>query len=110
MKTTIVYDHRNRAKGEGPLEIRITNNGSVYYVATGIRVRRSEWKHDEIVNRDDCDILNRRLTAIKKRLDDELSAWIETGLPLDMAEIKRRVMHPVVADEQKSRARTCMIG
>ena len=103
MKTTIVYDHRNRAKGEGPLEIRITNNGSVYYIATGIRVLRSEWKHDEIVNRDECDMLNRRLTAIKKRLDDELSAWIETGLPLDMAEIKRRVMHPVVADEKKSR-------
>lgn len=103
MKTTIVYDHRNRAKGEGPLEIRITNSGAVYYIATGIRVRRSEWKHDEIVNRDDCDMLNRRLTAIKKRLDDELSAWIETGLPLDMAEIKRRVMRPVVTDEQKSR-------
>ena len=75
----------------------------MYYIATGIRVRRSEWKHDEIVNRDDCETLNRRLTAVKKRLDDELSAWIETGLPLDMAEIKRRVMRPVVADEKKSR-------
>lgn len=103
MKTTIVYDHRNRAKGEGPLEIRITNNGAVYYIATGIRVRRSEWKHDEIINRDDCETLNRRLTAIKNRVDDELTAWLKTGLPLDMAEIKRRVMRPVVADEKKSR-------
>lgn len=101
MKTTIVYDHRNRAKGEGPLELRITNNGAVYYIATGIRVLRSEWKHDEVVNRDDCDQLNRRLTALRKRLDDELSAWIETGEPLDIAEIKRRITSPAVKGEEK---------
>lgn len=95
MKTAIIFDHRNRANGgEGPLELRFTVDRKAYYIATGIRVRKSEWKHDEIVNRDDADILNDRLDAIKRRLDDELTAWIASGEPIDPAAVKKRVMNP----------------
>ena len=45
MTTVIVYDHRGRtAKGRpGALEVRLTIQKRVYYIATGIKVMKSEW-------------------------------------------------------------------
>lgn len=91
--TSIVFDHRGRTqKGhEGPLEVRIINNRKVYYVATGVKVLRNEWKFGEVVNRPDADVLNERLNIISSSIADEVNYRLERRMAIDVAEIKRAV-------------------
>ena len=44
--TDIVWDHRKRTKAgsEGPLEVRVTVDRKPYYINTGIKVRKNEFK------------------------------------------------------------------
>ena len=61
-----------------------------YYINTGIKVRKSEWKMGIIVNRPDSDTLQQRLNLIYKRIEDELNADISVGKSIDVREIRRR--------------------
>lgn len=90
IKTTIIYDHKNRGSDERPLEVRITIDRKSYYINTGIKVRRSEWKAGVIVNRPNSDQLNTRLNIIYKNIENEVNAAIEEGRALDVADIRRR--------------------
>lgn len=93
MKTTIVFDHRGRTqKGcEGPLEVRITHERKVYYVSTGVKVMKSEWKFGEVVNRFNSDKLNERLEIILMAVEDEVNDRLARHLPIDVTEIKNAV-------------------
>lgn len=101
IKTSIVWDFRKRtASGkEGPLEVRICIDRKNYYVNTGIKVRKSEWKHGEIVNRDDSGTLMSRLNIIYKRIEDEINAVMEGGGAIDVADIKRKAWASRVDNE-----------
>jgi len=92
IKTIIIYDHKNRGseKDERPLEVRITIDRKSYYINTGIKVRRSEWKSGVIVNRPNSDQLNTRLNIIYKNIENEVNDAIEEGRALDVADIRRR--------------------
>lgn len=92
IKTAIIYDHKNRGKDydERPLEIRVTIERKSYYINTGIKVRRSEWKAGVIVNRPNSDQLNTRLNIIYKNIENEVNACIEDGRAIDVADIRRR--------------------
>ena len=92
IKTIIIYDHKNRGseKDERPLEVRITIDRKSYYINTGIKVRRSEWKAGVIVNRPNSEHLNTRLNIIYKNIENEVNAAIEEGRALDVADIRRR--------------------
>ena len=72
--TNIVFDHKKRGKDtdERPLEARITIDGKSYYVNTGIKVRRSEWKAGVIVNRPNSDKMNTRLNLIYSKIEARL--------------------------------------
>jgi integrase len=61
------------------------------YIATGIKVRRSEFQQGVIVNRPDSNILNARLQAITNRIAGDVNAAIADGREIDVADIKRRV-------------------
>jgi len=91
--TNIVYDHRGRTKAgdEGPLEVRVTVNRKHYYISTGIRVRKSEWRHGAIVDRTNADALNKRLNSIWHRIEMEVSDALDSGRTIDVADIRRRV-------------------
>ena len=91
--TAIVFDHRGRTlKGkEGPLEVRVTVARKSYYVNTGVKIRASEWRHDRVVNRGDADELTKRVYLVEHRIDEEVNKCIERMLPIDVAEIKRKV-------------------
>jgi len=93
IQTAVVFDHRNRTPqgAEGPLEVRMTIDRHAKYIATGIKVRRSEFQQGVIVNRPDSNILNARLQAITNRIAGDVNAAIADGREIDVADIKRRV-------------------
>ena len=70
--TDIVWDHRKRTKAgsEGPLEVRVTVDRKPYYINTGIKVRKNEFKAGMIVNRPDADTLRTRLNILYKKIDN----------------------------------------
>jgi hypothetical protein len=93
INVSIVWDYRHRTeKGqEGPLEIRITANRKPYYINTGVRVREREFIGGSVVGRVDAPELNKRLTVLYNRVNDEVTKCIEESRAIDVAEIKRRV-------------------
>lgn len=93
IQTAVVFDHRNRTPqgAEGPIEVRMTIDRRAKYIATGIKVRRSEFQQGVIVNRADSNILNARLQAIINRIAGDVNAAIVDGREIDVADIKRRV-------------------
>ena len=96
-----MFDHRNRTSAgkEGPVEVRITHNRKTYYIPTGVRVRRSEFAFQSIINRGDSDELNRQLKVLVQKITGVVTAMLEAGEALDAAEVKRRVWSP----EQKKK-------
>ena len=96
LKTAVVYNHRGRFSkdGSGPVEVRITINRRVYYINTGVSVRPREWKFGQIVNRGDCDQLNRRVAIMLERVDDAVNDCLEHGLAIDAEEIRKVVKAP----------------
>ena len=101
--TAIVWDHRGRTNAgcEGPLEVRVTVDRKPYYINTGIKVRKTEWKAGTIVNRPDADSLRTRLYILIKKIEAEINAAIEDGRTIDVADIKRRAW-VLVADESST--------
>ena len=89
--STVVFDHRGRATNDRPgsLELRITENRRSYYINTGIKVLRREWKYGRIVDRPDCEALNERLDIICRRIDEIVNDCIERQAPLDVRRIKQ---------------------
>ena len=101
--TSIVWDHRGRTKAgcEGPLEVRVTVDRKPYYINTGIKVRKSEFKAETIVNRPDADTLRARLNILYKKIETEINADIDDGRQIDVADIKRRAWI-LIADESST--------
>ena len=101
--TAIVWDHRGRTKAgcEGPLEVRVTVDRKPYYINTGIKVRKTEWKAGTIVNRPDADSLRTRMNIIYHKIEDAINAAINAGIQIDVADIKRRAW-VLVADESST--------
>ena len=101
--TYIVWDHRKRTKAgsEGPLEVCVTVDRKPYYINTGIKVRKNEFKAGMIVNRPDADTLRTRLNILYKKIDTEVNAAIDDGRQIDVADIKRRAWM-LVADESST--------
>ena len=96
IKTGITYNHRRRFAKDGTasVEISILCNRKYYYVNTGVRVRKNEWKFNRIVNRADADSLNDRVAIMLERVDVIVNKSLEDGTELDMAEVRRRVWSP----------------
>lgn len=90
--TQIIWDHRGRTKSgeEGPLEVRVTIDRKVYYINTGIKVRKNEYKMGTIVNRVDSDVLQARVNLIYKRVEELVNLDMEQGIAIDVANIRRR--------------------
>lgn len=101
--TEIIWDHRKRTRAgaEGPLEVRVTVDRQSYYIGTGIKVRKSEFKAGTIVNRPDADALRTRLNIIYRKIEEEINRAIQDGRSIDVADIKRRAW-VLVADESST--------
>lgn len=97
VSSAMVWDHRGRTKkgGEGPLEYRITIDRKSWYVNTGVKVCRNEWKFGAVVNRADADVLNERLRILADKIEKEINRCIDRDVPVDVAEIRERVWSPM---------------
>ena len=75
VNSAIVWDHRGRTKkgGEGPLEYRITIDRKSWYINTGVKVCRNEWKFGAVINRADADVLNERLKILVAKIETEIN-------------------------------------
>lgn len=104
----IVFDHRGRCKAgqEGPVELRVTHNGKRYYLSTGIKVLGRDLRDGMIVNREDADVLNERLSIVVDRMMRAVNRCIEQDIPIDVAEIRRKAYHISTTDTNN---RTAMI-
>lgn len=102
--TGIVYDHRGRTpvNAEGPLEVRVTVDRKPFYINTGIKVKKSEWKQGIIVNRPNARELMDRVNIIYKKIDEEVNDAINHGREIDVADIKRRVWVMTVDESSTS--------
>ena len=93
VNSAIVWDHRGRTKrgGEGPLEYRITIDRKSWYINTGVKVCRNEWKFGAVINRADADVLNDRLKILVAKIETEINRCIENDVPIDVAKIRETV-------------------
>ena len=91
--TNIVFDRKKQSKalGVGTLEVRITAERRSYYISTGIRVRKSEWKAGQIVNRPDSSTLNERLAIIYEIVSDSVNGSIKAGEAINTEAIRSKV-------------------
>lgn len=101
--TNIVWDHRGRTQAghEGPLEVRVTIDRKNYYINTGIKVRKSEYRMGVIVNRPDNKDVQTRLNIIYKRIEKEVNQALAEGREIDVADIRKRAWQ-VRADNENS--------
>ena len=98
IKTAIIYNHRGRfgKDGTAPIEVRVTVGRRAYYINTGVCVRPREWKFNKIVNRQDSEELNERVSIILTRVDGVINEHLKTGTEadIDFEDVRRRVRSP----------------
>lgn len=98
IKTAIIYNHRGRfgKDGTAPIEVRVTVGRRAYYINTGVQVRAKEWKFGRIVNRQDCEELNDRVTIMLKRVDGVINEHLKNGTEndIDFEDVRRQVKSP----------------
>lgn len=98
IKTAIIYNHRGRfgKDGTAPIEVRVTVGRRAYYINTGVQVRAKEWKFGRIVNRQDCEELNDRVTIMLKRVDGVINEHLKNGTEndIDFEDVRQQVKSP----------------
>ena len=94
--TAIIYNHRGRVSKDktAPVEVRVTAGRRAYYFNTGVSVRAREWKFGQVVNRADCEELNKRVAIILKRVDEAVNEYLENEDDFDIELVRRRVKSP----------------
>ena len=99
--TTAVFDHTGRAKGNRPgmVEIRVIVNRTPYYIGTGVRVLKSEFKYGQIVDRADAMELNERLGIVSRIVESEVNACIADGRAFKSEAVRKRLSAQEEADE-----------
>lgn len=93
INTAIIYNHSGvfSKDGTAPVEVRITINRRPYYINTGVRIRKKEWKFNKVVNRLDADDLNERVAAMLHRVDEIVSECIKEHKAIDIKILRKRV-------------------
>lgn len=101
--TSFVYNRKKTAKGNVPaaVEIRITENRKSYYIATGIKLLKDEWREGSVVNRTDATMLNNRLSTMITVVGRELDACIINQQPIDVELVKRKLNQQVVNEGER---------
>lgn len=94
--TAIIYNHRGRVSKDktAPVEVRVTAGRRAYYFNTGVSVRAREWKFGQVVNRADCEELNKRVAIILKRVDEAVNEYLENEDDFDIELVRKRVKSP----------------
>ena len=89
----LVFDRHGRAKQNTPgsVDVRITLDRKTYYIATGVKVLRSDWIAGAVSNRSDADQLNERVRIVYNYVLDYTNELLKTSKPFSVAALRRRV-------------------
>lgn len=105
IRISLVFDHHKRTtKGqEGPVEVRVTIDRKPYYINTGVRVHKERLIGNTVLDAvvrgedgmqrqtTDADLLNERLTAIVRIVEQEVNKCLEQRQPINVADIRNKV-------------------
>ena len=93
----VIFDRRKTASRtrEGYVEVRVTIDRVTKYISTGVRVHKSEWATDRVVNRQDADILNERLAIIFEKVSRHASECVKQSKTFDVESVKQIVWKQV---------------
>ena len=80
--------NKNHDNGVYAVEIRLTANRKVRYASTGVKVKPSEWRNGYVVNRIDSDILNERVSVIRRAVEEMVNTSIAKHTTLDLTKLK----------------------
>ena len=100
INSAIIFNHRGilGKDGCGPIEVRLTVDGDVYYINTGIRVAKRNFVGGAVVNQPDSEQMNERVRIMYARVQDEVNRLLQSGQKIDGKEIRRRIY--IVSDMQ----------
>lgn len=106
VKTSIIFDHRNRKRKDGtaPLEVRIAYAHKTYYINTGIYVCEQNFVGGAIVSQYDAEQLNERLQIVYKKILGELNRYAKLEQVPNIEEIRRKINVLCEANEKENSA------
>lgn len=91
--TKLIFDWKNRttANNIGPVDLRVTADRKTTYIATGVKVRRSEFRNERVVAHKDADALNTILESFQRQVMTAAAELAEKDAPITAADIKRLI-------------------
>lgn len=105
--TSIVFDHRQRANGGlGPVEIRVTVDRKSYYINTFVKCLARDFVGGRVTSsaKGDTDVMNDRINIIARRVEEIVNDCIDSGVPINAADIRRQITDAGIIDEVKATA------
>ena len=85
-----IFNRKNRAGTTAGIEVRVTHLRKSYYISTGVRVRKSEWKNGMIVGRPDAPELNERIMQLTTNIQQVVNDCLRDGIPIDPVSVKKK--------------------
>lgn len=103
---SLVFDHRGRAKqGEpGAVEVRITVNRRAYYISTGVRVRKEQWKFGAVVNHEQAAELTEKANIMARKVLAYANECESKNLPVDIKQLREAISSNSQAETAKRTA------
>ena len=93
MNVTLIFDHHKRAtrENDGAVEVRVTDCRKVWYIATGVKVRKNEWKNGRVINRIDSDLMNERIEIVMRNITNAINEAIKNREKIGINELRDAV-------------------
>lgn len=88
ISVSLIFNRKKTAGNTAGIEVRITHMRKSYYISTGVRVRKSEWRNGLIVNRPDAVELNDRVEFIVTNINRVVNDLLRDGQPIDVVKVK----------------------
>ena len=98
----VIFDRRKTASRtrEGYVEVRVTIDRVTKYISTGVRVYKNEWSTDRVVNRQDADVLNERLSIIYEKIYRYANEVVKQCKTFDTQSVKRMIWQQVEVSKE----------
>ena len=90
ISVSLLYNRKKTTGKTASIEVRITHMRKSYYISTGVRVRKNEWRNGLIVNRPDSIELNERIVQLVTNIQQVVNDCLRDGIPIDPKKVKQK--------------------
>lgn len=103
---SVTWDYRKRAPkgGKGSVDVRITVNRKVYYISTGVMVKRDQFLSGQIVNHEMAEELTERIRIVSRKVMAYANDCEKESRPLVIKDLRNYVNNMTVSDSEKKTA------